>query len=187
MKPCRYAILALLSVLLSPVCLPLSAQEFDRARPGERVRFRYLSHEGEQVEGLFEGTGQGSVLISRPGEDGILRYPFMQVREFQVARGKKSEAGTGAVVGVLAGGSAALLYRPEGDPSRECPDCMTSRQKRIINAILFPLVGGAAGAAIGRSILRDRWVTVTHPSVEPSLQLSPDGRFGLRFSIPTRK
>jgi hypothetical protein len=186
MKTCRWALLSVLGVLLLLVCLPLSAQESDRASPGERVRFRYLGEEEQQIQGVFEGTGEGWVLISKGGESEIDRYPFMKVRDFQVARGTENEAKTGAVVGVLTGVSAALVYRPEGDPSHECPGCRTSRQKRIINAILFPLVGGAAGAAIGRSIVADRWVTVTHPSVQPSLQLSPEGRFGLRFSIPTR-
>lgn len=52
----------------------------------------------------------------------------------------------------------------------------------LIGGLTFGL--GTVVSAVHRS---EAWEEVNRPSVQPSLQLSPDGRFGLRFSVPLRR
>lgn len=141
MKTCRWAVLTLLCVLITLVCLPLSAQDSDRAKAGERVRFRFSGETEQEIERVFRGIEDGQVLVCHADRGELLQFPSMKVRHFQVNRGIANHGSTGTVVGVLSGALVTVVHRPEGDSSggRVAKGvCLTAEEKRIRNGILSP-------------------------------------------------
>lgn len=150
MKTCRYAVLALLGVLITLICLPLSAQEIPDVRPDDRVRVQYGLTEARQVEGRFHGITDEAVLVFPPDRDEVFRIPISQVRDLQVHRAGSRSANRVMAGALLGGGALAILPDNEERPYFFTVGALLgagiSAGPRARKSIL---IGGAKGAVTG--------------------------------------
>jgi hypothetical protein len=195
MKTCRYAVLALLGVLITLTFLPISAQETPAMRLGDRVRVTYGTVERQEMDGVFQGVEGTDLLVLSRETSEVHRIPTGSVERSRVYQGKKRHHWTGFGIGGGAGAVAGFALSlivvqswgcfSDGFYGLERVECETSGEGAAI--VGFGLIGGLAGALIGSFIKTDRWEPVSLPSVQPSFQGSPVGRFRLGLSLPTRR
>lgn len=172
MKTCRYAVLALLTALITLTCLPLSAQDTLAVKPGDRVRVTAPALVMDKHEDtLLQLRGDTLVFAST-------RCPLSDVTRLEAYRGRESRGATGFFLGGLIGASVggfighwSHLARPWDLPHELCV---------AFGAVPGFLVGGFVGYRIGR---RGRWEEVPLSRLLPSIQLEREGRFGITFSL----
>lgn len=183
MKTCRLAMLSVLGVLILLVCLPLSAQEVTGVNLGDEVRIydveRLVAH------GAFRGIDGGAFLVSSGDTEGDVRIPVGEARLFEVRRVKRHPLlglGIGLALGAAVGFGVVETAEEAVFPCfLDGVECEAEDSSGPV--VGAALVGGALGALVGLAIKTSSWKVVQ----VPTLQLSPDGRFGLRFSIPLRR
>ena len=163
--------------------------------PGMRVR---ISHEcGTRT--LYGGatpidcrTDKGTLavltadsIVLRVGEPATqLAVLLASVNRLEVVRGRKSNAATGAGIGLVVGIVAGAVF---GYASfEECVSfCIGPGREgvAILVATIFGLGGAVVGTLIGSAVKTDRWQEV--PLDRLRLQVAPqrDGRFGLGLSV----
>jgi hypothetical protein len=121
------------------------------------------------------------VLVISSESEEVYRVPRSQVRELRVLRGKERHPWRGLAIGLGAGAASGfLLGIATADGGTEW---FSPAEVGLLGGIALGAIGGATGLLLGTFIKTDQWESVRHPS----LQLSPDGRFGLRISIPLRR
>ncbi len=153
-------------------------------RPGDRVRvtghFCQPFHTCEHSVSTFLAWKADSLVIQSNGD--TLYVPVDRVTRLDVSRGRKTNTGTGAVIGLLVGGvvGAAIGYASyeEGGFGDLGPG---------VNVVAGGVIGGlgglVTGAFIGLAIQTDRWREVPLDRVRVSLGPQRDGRLGLGASV----
>jgi hypothetical protein len=194
MKLRRVDLIAWLGVLTVLTCVPLSAQRTPRGegpatdvKEGEWVRVRFGGGGDQVIEGSLQGIEEDGLLVLSPEGTQTSRIPMDRVREFRVLRGSKNQALMGLGVG-LAGGAVVggLIGLADGDDESGFIR-FSAGEKAAMGAVAFGLIGGAAGLVIGAVSRTDRWERASLPALTPSVQVAPNGRLGVRISIPTRR
>ena len=192
MKLRWFDVLAWLGLLTALTCVPLSAQRTPPAEErtseveeGDWVRVRFGGREDRVIEGSLQGIEENDLLILSSEGKEVSRIPMGQVREFRVRRGSRTQAlrglGLGLVSGALVGGFIGLAH---GDDESGFIQ-FTAGDYAAMGAAGFGLIGGVAGLVIGAASRTDRWDRASIPAVNPSVQVAPDGRLGVAFSILT--
>ena len=153
-----------------------AAEQPEGVAPGDRVRVAAPQLWREPVVGRLLDVGPETLSLELPGGNGPEAIPRSAVTRLEVSRGRKSQAGRGALVGLAIGGAATMLltfgdYSSDvhGDPN--------------LLAIGAALAGGGAavGGAIGWAIKTDQWEDVTQRPVQVGVSPIPGG--GLGFAV----
>ncbi|MCH7717632.1 MAG: hypothetical protein IH876_16010 [Gemmatimonadetes bacterium] len=166
-------------------------------KPGTRVR---ISHEcGTRT--LYGGatridcrTDKGTLaaltadsVVLRIGEPATqLAVSLASVKRLEVVRGRKSNAATGAGIGLVVGmvAGAVIGYASYEECEGFCMFAPAGRgETAVFGAALFGLGGIVFGALIGASSKTDRWEEVPLDRLRVSLGPQRDGSFGFGASV----
>jgi len=144
-------------------------------QPGQRVRVTVPSRDLHKHEDTFREI-RGDILVLES-----MWSPLPEVTRLDVYRGRKSAAGTGALIGAAVGftlgaiGGAAMC----SDPFFDC--------EPVAGAVLMGTLTGALasglGALVGLAIQSDRWDEVPLDRVRVSVVPLRDGRFAFAMSV----
>ncbi len=163
-------------------------------RPGARVRVTghfcqpfYSNCVGGSPQhrvGSFVAWKADTLVVQSNGD--TLSVPVDLVTTLDVSRGRKSNAATGAGIGLVVGmvTGAVLGYASFEECVSFCIASVDGRgETAIVGAVLLGLGGIVVGAVTGAFIKTDRWEEV--PLDRLRLQVAPqrDGRFGLGLSM----
>jgi len=139
-------------------------------RSGDRIRYR-LSEGDPLITARLIETLAGSLLVETEDGRGI-RLDVSSLRRLDVARGKRSHArlgailggGAGAAVGGFFGFAAASLDEIEGSHPLE---------GALLGAAIVGGGGALVGAAIGSAFRTDRWQRLRDQKVQLALAPAP--------------
>lgn len=156
---------------------------------GSRVRVSG-SGGGSVVDGIVTAVRGDTLELTTVRGQVPLVLPLDHVERLELGVGRKGHGGTGAAVGLVAGGAlgwalASSAYRP-CEPSGWF-SCFLSPESRG-QAGAYGAVGGAASGAvvgllIGAVLTTERWERVPLDAVRLDLAPLPAGRLGLGVSI----
>ena len=188
----------------------LFAQEGPPVAPGDRVRVaapnivrelmterqrRSLLGPPPQICGSVVAMRADTLVVKIQGSDAPTAFPVSSVTKLEVSRGKKSNAGRGALIGGTALAALALGLSI-GDMGRECPPpepgnpfsgfwCEETDIGDVFAAtLLCGGLGAGLGALIGWAGKSDRWEEVPLDGLRVSL--TPQGRDRLTVSVSLR-
>lgn len=173
---CARFLISTAAVVLGAVAASAEAADEHAVTTGDRVRVMAPSASPKRIEGTLVSVDRDSLTVFDDGRRVVVTRS--QIAKLEVARGKKSRAGTGALVGAGWGvGLGVLLSNP---PS--------SGQRLEVNgsAVTAGVVAGATlGALVGVVLRTDRWTTA--PADKLTLSIGPvPGRgvaLAMRFSF----
>jgi hypothetical protein len=165
---------ALLVVTLSAVAQGAPAQDTLAIEPGERVRL-YLESSEAPVTGVLVAQDKDSLRVQSDPKSRPTAFARVGVSSVDASMGYHGHAGTGALVGLLAGGiaGAALGASCEGDFL--CPGGGGG-------ALLLGGTGLLFGALVGVFVRTERWESVYPGAPGLALVKMPRG-FGVGLSI----
>lgn len=170
-------VLVLCALLL--VCPAKALSEAaEEIAPGTRVRISASQLGAEPVVGTLLGVGPETLSLERAGHEGPEVIARSDVGRLEISRGRKSQAGRGALVG-LAAGAAATMLLTFGDYSS---DVHGDLNLLAIGAALA--AGGAAvGGAIGSAHKTEHWEPVTLPPVSVGIGPVRGGGVGVAVRL----
>jgi hypothetical protein len=188
----------------------LFAQEGLPVAPGDRVRVaapnivRELMTERQRrsllgppppIYGSVVAIRADTLVVKIQGSDAPTAFPVSSVTKLEVSRGKKSNAGRGALIGGTVFAALALGLGI-ADMGRECPPpepgnpfagfwCEETEIGHVVAATLVcGGLGAGLGALIGWGAKSDRWEEVPLDGLR--ISLTPQGRDRLRVSVSLR-
>jgi hypothetical protein len=128
------------------------------------------------IVGRLRRADQSALAVTR--DDGsVVDVPRAAIRELEIARGRRSHAKKGAIIGAAAGAAFVLaVYAAEKDCGSD-PRCGTYASA---GAVGFAAAGALVGAGIGAMVKTDRWVKVDPVMVR--VGVPPTGR-GVALSV----
>lgn len=177
---------AILNILISGLLFSLRAQEEPLVVPGTRVRITATKYFEKalirsRVVGTVVALTTDSLVVQTKEWYGPLAIPITSVTALDVSRGLKSKIVTGAGIGFLIGGAAALMVfsYEAGDSDAVCRDECIS----LLEFSIIPLAPTLLGALIGALVEVDRWETVALPSVQIGLAPGPGPQLQVGLSI----
>ena len=142
------------------------AQEKAKFSPGTRMRVWTVNFSGKRITGTVFSSVGDTITLTVKGQTDPLVVPVTSVNRLEVAKGKKSKIGTGAVVGLFAGASIGAIVGYFGT----CTDQQaceldgsvgeTKAAYTIIGAGVLGGIGLLLGTGIGSAIKVDRWEEV---------------------------
>jgi hypothetical protein len=177
-------LLPLLAVWVSlPVFLAAQdARDVRSLRPGDLVRISFPCQGADQplcpsATWLFERRLGDQLEVRHPGDQTIERIPLGLRTRIEVRDGTHANAGTGLLLGLLAGVGTGLVVATSCAPGEDRGLCQ-------FGAFVVTVPAGALlGLFIGAATRSDRWRTVSgadHPALD--LHAGPTGlSVGLRF------
>ncbi len=142
----RLATGALLSFTMAAVGM---ASEPAGLPPGSRLRVG--SSTGALVGTLVSWEADALVLDAGQGEP--RRIPLAAVSKVELSRGKRSNAGRGAVIGAAVGAVPGLLVGWGDSPEHE-------NQRPVVVGAIGAAAGAGIGAAIGWAAKTEKWEAV---------------------------
>jgi hypothetical protein len=116
-------------------------------------------------------------LVMRDTQGHLIRIPVEAVVRCEVATGRLSHAGTGMLIGAIAGAAAGITF------------CAKSRDDFESSSSLIFKISGAMGlgtllgALIGTSFKSDRWIELSTSSLQISYMNTLDSAFGLCLTV----
>ena len=176
---------AILNILISGLLFSLRAQEEPLVVPGTRVRITATKYFEKalirsRVVGTVVALTTDSLVVQTKEWYRSLAIPITSVTALDVSRGLKSKIVTGAGIGFLIGGAAALMvFSYAGDSDAVCPDECIS----LLEFSIIPLAPTLLGALIGALVEVDRWETVALPSVQIGFAPGPGPQLQVGLSI----
>jgi len=177
-------LLDLLAFAAVVVAAPLSAQQPQQLRPGQRVRVSVDSLPQRQLRlvGTVASLSPG-YLVLMGADSGPLTIPVRIVRKLEVSSGTTgSKAAEGALLGFLGGASVGALIGVLG-----IPRCgfrrATCEFATPVGAAIGGLVGMFVGGVIGAQVSRERWESVPLDRLRVTVLSRPGSRLGLGFSL----
>ena len=203
------SIASLATALALTASANLFAQEELPVAPGDRVRaaapniVRELMTERQRrsllgpppIYGSVVGIRADTLVVKIQGSDAPTAFPVSSLTKLEVSRGKKSNAGRGALVGGTVFAALALGLGI-ADMGRECPPpepgnpfsgfwCEETEIRHVVAATLVcGGLGAGLGALIGWAGKSDRWEEVPLDGLRVSL--TPQGRDRLTVSVSLR-
>jgi hypothetical protein len=158
MNAARIASLVAALVLAAPPTL--AAQQESLLAPGERIRVSAPALGIEQLVCTVSAFSPDSVVVEDRGT--LLALPLVSVTKLEVYRGQRSQAGKGAVTGLLVGGGAGALFGLIAVGASEAGDWGAGYVLggALICAGLGGGVGALIGAGVGQRRLVERWEPV---------------------------
>jgi len=169
--------LLLLSSILAP---PAQAQDILGISPGDRVRVTAPECDLKNEKGTF--ISFDADLFSATLDERDIECPVEALTRLEVSVGERKwwKWGLGGF-GVGAGAGAATgMVVCAGEDDELC------WALSLVLTGITASVGFVSGSVVGLIRGKDKWEEVPLPPVRPYLQGTPDGRFGIGFSIPVR-
>lgn len=150
----------------------------DAVHPGARVRLLYRDtpdhFEHRYVRGLLVGVDNDTVTVSDRAGEPARPIALNSLLSFEVANGRKSAAGKGVWIGILAGAAggvgASKIICAHGDCSGETDYSGFVTGLFGVGGGLF---GAGAGALIGGRFHSERWQSI--PLDDLGMGLEPNG------------
>jgi len=165
-------------LLAHAVAADLIAQQDMRVAPGARVRVTAPT----VAEGIVVGTvasAHSDTLVLEVNEDSLLAIPLTTVTSLEVSEGQSSSAGSGAVVGGLAGLVAGALIASsiveESSGSGFAAGDYDGIVATVGGAVAGLFVGAIVGAGIGSAIMTENWKDVPVDEIRVGLLPAFDG------------
>ena len=150
---------------------------------GDRIRLNAPGVGDLPIIGRLLAADQSALAVTR--DDGsVVNVPRSAIQELEIARGRRSHAKKGAIIGAAAGAGLLLASYAVSDD-----DCDSDARCGIYPVVLgaaFAAIGGLVGAGIGKMFKTDRWVKVDLGRVKVSVapSVAPSGRgVALRVSV----
>lgn len=176
----------LLAAMILAARLDLLAQQEPIVAPGARVRVTAPSISRDRLVGTVVEMGEDTCVLEVERRTQPVALPLASLETLEVSQGKKSKAGTGALIGLVvgAGGGAALgagICSSLSDLPGGSDDCGGAA---IAGALLFGLPSCGLGALIGWSIKVDRWEEVQLDRLR--LGRAPGRDLGFTLSVSLR-
>ena len=139
-----------------------------RVKGDTEIRFRTFEDLGTWRQGRFVEDSGRELVLEIDGE--LQRFTKIDLADFQVRSKKGNHAGSGAGIGAILGGGAALGV----GVSMAKDDFFEVETSDVIAGTLVGAAGGAlVGALFGAAIPKDDWVDVLNWSID--MQVAPDG------------
>ena len=143
---------------------PLRSQESAPLEIGSRVRVKAGAQQPWVVGNLLQLPAD-SVWLHTGDSVSSVALATSSLASFEFSRGRKSQAGRGAWIGL---GSGAIIGLIVGAATYEdCSGCLApdpgAAGSAVLGAVLFGVFGLGVGALIGGSIDAERWEPVPPP------------------------
>lgn len=172
----RYAMLVLMAGFVS--LSPLAAQGPLPVTPGQRVR---LTFDGgrHRIAGVVVSQDSGSVTVQRYPELPATVIAQSGVTAVEVSASRHSNAGTGALIGLLGGGAIGAAAGASCQDEWLCPG-------PAVGGFAVGFLGAALGGVIGAFSHHETWQSVYQQEVHVSLVTPVQGRglgVGLRIAF----
>jgi hypothetical protein len=152
---------------------------------GSRVRVRAQTLPGKQLIGEVAAVDSEAVTLAASASREAIRVPLSQVERIDVARGRRSRSGKGALIGALCAGiPAAALLAVLTLPSHSSQDSVPSRDFIPIAGVVAAAPGALVGAVVGSLSHGDRWERVGTKPLR--LTVAPDLHGGVRVGLSAR-
>lgn len=153
-----------------------ASEQDEGIAPGTRIRLSASQLGAEPLVGTLLEIGPETLSLELPGGGGPQTIPRSAVTRLEVSRGRKSQAGRGALVGLAVGGAATMLLT-FGDYSS---DVHGDLNLLAIGAGLA--AGGAAiGGLIGWARKAEQWEAATLQPI--SVAVGPVRGRGVRVTV----
>ena len=170
------AVIFLVLACISGPSAEIAAQDTLTVAVGERVRVSTES--GATHVGLLSAMTSGALEVQGPG--GSQRLSVASVTRLDVSRGRKSNAGLGALIGFAAGAVGTVVYCQAVDRG----GCVLFSDDITLQlALIHGAGGGLLGLLVGHSMKTDLWEEVPLERLRVSLAPQRDRRFALGFSV----
>ncbi len=188
---------ALVSLVALAHTVPLSAQQPPQLKPGQRVRVTTTAAGATSEVGTLVSVSRDTIVLAglrhtkRLGLDWAVdtvrtAVPVAAVTGLEVSVGRGNRAGTGFLIGAVAGaliGGAAL---PAAASAIGGGTTATGLGEVAGGILLGGLVGGGVGALVGLTSERERWEPVPLEQLHQlrvGLMRGPGGRLRLGASV----
>jgi hypothetical protein len=165
---------ALLLAALSALARGVSAQDTLAIERGERVRLT-LSSGRSAVVGVLVTQDRDSLRIQPRPDAPPVAFPRASVTVVETSLGRHGHAGTGALVGLVAGGAAGAALGSSCSGDFLCPGTGGG-------ALLLGGTGLLFGALVGLFVRSERWESVYPEDLGITVVKTPRG-LGIGVSI----
>ncbi len=157
----RATLVATLLLVAGAPVLPVSAQ----GDSGVRVRITTGAPSGQRKVGTLVSADADTLRFTSSGSGAVQSIPTASVVRFERSRGRRSNAGRGAVIGGIVGGGLGLLLGIAA--SADDGGWLTPGPGDVAVVTLFMGgVGAGFGALLGAASKRDRWESVPLPGID---------------------
>ena len=172
-------IISLLFLLFLAVVGELCAQD-TLVVPGARVRV----YSPDRVTGTIETLSSDTLVLRTEARRSLQAIPFASITKLEVSRGRKSNVGKGARIGLAVGagvGAIAGVILIIGECSGSAGCLFYSVAGGVAGALYLFLPGTLLGAVIGAVFRTDLWETVPLDRIRVSLR--PNDHLGVAVSV----
>jgi len=163
----RRSTLSLTAVWLLVHFAGLPAQNPPPFEPGARVSISAPDYGVRRLVGTFSGYEGGNVGVKPDQGQSSVWVPLTSVTNFKRSSGLKSNAGQGALLGLLAGGvvgavvGAATYEKCQAVGFMACFMSPNSAgEQAVLGGLAGVLLGAGLGAIVGANVKTDRWEEV---------------------------
>ena len=137
---------------------------------GDRIRLKAPGVADRTIIGRLRRADQSALAVTR--DDGsVVDVPRAAIQELEIARGRRSHAKKGAIIGAAAGAGFVLAAFAAEKGCDSDPRCGIYSS---VFATVFGATGALVGAGIGAMVKTDRWVKVDPGRVR--VGVAPTGR-----------
>lgn len=145
--------------------------------PGRRIRVH--QQDSEKLVGSFVAMDSASLaMVTNAGD--TVRVPLGYVGGLDLSQGTKSNAGKGAVTGLIIGAMSGVLVGAVASSADDGDFIdMNAGQWAVGIGVAFGALGAGVGALIGSGSRSDKWA----PAVWPTLTLAPDAGGGKGVAV----
>lgn len=177
--------LYLVSILLFiSVVQSAALAQMSNLTKGDLVRIYAPGIQGKSIIGTVYEVSTSAMLVS--AEDSSFTIPFASINKLDISKGKKRNAGKGALIGAglvgLTGGiiGAASYKECNEEGFLACIGYVDKTSLTVVGVLLGTLTGSAVGAIIGSTVESHKWdriplklSAVVAPNHDQALSLNP--------------
>ncbi len=170
-------------IFLTAVANPLTAQERS-IEPGARVRIKAPTLSKRPIVGTFEGVRDSILLVRGNRATTATEIRLGQIERLDVSQGKKSNAGAGALAGLLSGAALGAGFGLVACGSGSgCEDFGGTGTIALFTGAIGAGGGLLLGVIIGAATQSDRWEEVAPDRLRVGLTLNQGRGVGLGLSF----
>ena len=178
------SLISLAVALLALAPIAAAQDKTDELVAGSRIRIH--QHQGAPVTGALVATTDSAVTV-RTSETDTVVVPRSGIAKVEVYAGMRSNAGSGALTGLLVGGLGGALIgvAASGSDDGDFFDFGAGTWAAGIG-LTFGALGAGIGALIGSGSHHEKWEPAVLPTVLPTVAILPDESKGRRVALGMR-